>query len=240
MANPSVYSLIACLGLAAIHIFAGKLRFLNKAPRSRWLSLAGGVAVAYVLVHLLPELAEHDHTMSEAGGGSAAERLLYFITLIGLVTFYGLEKLARRSRYEASEDDETSTGVFWIHIASFAVYNALVGYTLMQEERSLFGLGLYAIALGLHFLVNDFGLGLHHGKLYRRYGRWLTSAAVLGGWLIAAVASVPEAVTAAAAGFLAGGILLNTFKEELPEERESRFWAFGLGAAAYAGLLLVA
>ena len=38
--------------------------------------------------------------------------------------------------------------------------------------------------------------------------------------------------------FLAGGVVLNVLKEELPEERESRFWAFALGAALYAGLLL--
>jgi hypothetical protein len=33
---------------------------------------------------------------------------------------------------------------------------------------------------------------------------------------------------------------MNVLKEELPEERESRFWAFALGAAAYALVLLVA
>jgi hypothetical protein len=31
---------------------------------------------------------------------------------------------------------------------------------------------------------------------------------------------------------------LNVLKEELPEERQSRFWAFALGAAIYALLLL--
>ena len=37
---------------------------------------------------------------------------------------------------------------------------------------------------------------------------------------------------------LAGGIILNVLKEELPEERKSRFWAFALGAGTYAALLL--
>jgi hypothetical protein len=31
---------------------------------------------------------------------------------------------------------------------------------------------------------------------------------------------------------------MNVLKEELPEERESRFWAFALGAALYTMLLL--
>lgn len=38
--------------------------------------------------------------------------------------------------------------------------------------------------------------------------------------------------------FLAGGVVLNVLKEELPEERESRFWAFAIGTALYAALLL--
>ena len=39
--------------------------------------------------------------------------------------------------------------------------------------------------------------------------------------------------------FLAGGIILNVLKEELPEDRQSRFSAFALGAIAYAAVLLL-
>ncbi|NJL21613.1 MAG: hypothetical protein HC895_13625, partial [Leptolyngbyaceae cyanobacterium SM1_3_5] len=38
--------------------------------------------------------------------------------------------------------------------------------------------------------------------------------------------------------FLAGGIVLNVLKEELPEDRESHFWSFAIGAIGYAVLLL--
>ncbi|WP_348249527.1 hypothetical protein [Leptolyngbya sp. GB1-A1] len=39
--------------------------------------------------------------------------------------------------------------------------------------------------------------------------------------------------------FLAGGVVLNGLKEELPEERESRFWAFAMNAIGYAAPLLM-
>ena len=39
---------------------------------------------------------------------------------------------------------------------------------------------------------------------------------------------------------LGGGVVLNVLKEELPENRESRFWAFALGATLYSALLLLA
>lgn len=38
--------------------------------------------------------------------------------------------------------------------------------------------------------------------------------------------------------FLAGGVIMNVFKEKLPEERKSRFWPFFVGIVGYAALLL--
>lgn len=51
--------------------------------------------------------------------------------------------------------------------------------------------------------------------------------------------TVAEAAHAALLALLAGGVILNVLKEELPEERKSRFWPFALGAATYAVLLLL-
>ena len=52
------------------------------------------------------------------------------------------------------------------------------------------------------------------------------------------VAEISDLALALLIAFLAGGIILNVLKEELPEERDSRFGAFAFGAAAYAILLL--
>jgi uncharacterized membrane protein len=51
-------------GLALIHLVAGKLRFLDVIPRSAWLSAASGASVAYVFMHLLPELATGQETLA--------------------------------------------------------------------------------------------------------------------------------------------------------------------------------
>ncbi len=66
----------------------------------------------------------------------------------------------------------------------------------------------------------------------------MISAAILLGWAFGLLVEVPEFAIAMITAFLAGGIVLNVLKEELPEERESRFWAFALGAALYATILL--
>jgi hypothetical protein len=46
MASIELLALAAALALTLVHIGAGKLRFLEGIPRSRWLSLAGAVVPA--------------------------------------------------------------------------------------------------------------------------------------------------------------------------------------------------
>ena len=241
----TVVSLLAVVGLAVVHLFSSKLRFLDVTPRSIWLSIAGGISVAYVFVHLLPELAEGQETIAEAieGEGIAfLERHVYLVALLGLATFYGLERAARSSRQRTPRKGEvggTSGGVFWLHISSFAIYNAIIGYLLLHRiDAGLEALVLFFIAMALHFMVNDHGLREHHKGGYLHMGRWVLTGAILLGWIIGLLVKIPEPAIAVLIAFLSGGVILNVLKEELPEERQSRFWAFALGAGAYAALLL--
>jgi hypothetical protein len=240
-------AVVAALLLAAAHFLAPKLRFLSGPPRSRWLSAAGGVSVAYVFVHLMPELAEGQRVVERAMRPELAfvGRHTYLIALAGLAVFYGIERFSvrRRSRtdeHHKGDDTETDATGFVASIASFAVYNAIVGYLLLHRlDRPVRGLVLYAIAMALHFVVNDYGLREHHKQRYDRFGRSILVVALLMGALVGVVWQLPEAVIAAVIAFLAGGIVLNVLKEELPEKRQSRYWAFLVGAFAYAALLLV-
>ena len=239
-------ALLFCLLLAVVHLLAGKLRFLEGVPRSRWLSLGGGISVAYVFVHLLPELGEGQEAFERADLPQLIaylEHHVYLLAFTGLAIFYGLEQMARRSqdRGTAAGDRATEAGVFRLHMASFSLYNLLIGYLLLnREEEGLESLLFYFIAMALHFLVNDFGLRALHKHRYHQLGRWILSAAVLLGWAAGVLVTAKETTVTALFAFLAGGVMLNVLKEELPEERESRFWVFALGGGLYAVLLLVA
>ena len=56
-------NLIGVLFLAFIHLWSSQLRFLDNKPRSPWLSVAGGVSLAYVFVRIFPKLAEKQSTI---------------------------------------------------------------------------------------------------------------------------------------------------------------------------------
>lgn len=237
-------ALAAALVFVLVHLFVGRLRFLDVEPRSRWLSFAGGIAVAYVFLHILPELAAHRATFAEGlgVGEAAAEAWVYLLALAGLAVFYGLERAAKRSRGRSRASagvDVVEGRTFALHLGAFALYNVLIGYLLLhREEPGIAPLLLFATAMTLHFVVNDFGLRTDHKHRYDLSGRWILSAAVVAGWALGVFVDVPEVAVGFLFAFLAGGVVLNVLKEELPEERESRFWPFAAGAVGYAGVLL--
>lgn len=240
-------SLAIAFGFSAVHIFGRHLTFLSVTPRSVWLSTAGGISTVYVFVHLLPELAEYQETFNrrlEPAGSflRSIESHVWVLAFIGLAVFYGLDRLVGKSaRGEAlaGRDKRASSGVFWTHLGSFAIYNVLISYMLLhRQESGIRGLLIYAIALGLHFLVNDHSLRDNHGRVYDQFGRWILAVMPPIGWILGVVTEVSVLLIAGIFAFLSGGIVLNVLKEELPEERESRWWAFALGASGYGALLL--
>lgn len=256
MESPAFLPLLVAVTLAVLHLLAGGLRFLHVTPRSRWLSFAGGVAVAYVFVHLLPELQAGQEEIRRAGslGARWLENHVYVVALFGLSVFYGLERAAKcdrhrdaataarreaRSPEDNEEESAASPWVFWLHMASYAVYNALIGYLLVhRDEPGVSSLLFFGAAMGLHFVTNDYGLREHHNKMYDHIGRWILAAAVLVGWGIGSMTEIEAAALAVIFAFLGGGVVLNVLKEELPEERESNFGAFAAGVVIYTALLL--
>lgn len=95
-------ALIFAVCLAVIHLGAIRFSLARVEPRSRWLSLAGGTSVAYVFVHILPELKKGQDVMVRADLPlEFLEHHVYIVALLGFVIFYGLERLAVRSRRQS-------------------------------------------------------------------------------------------------------------------------------------------
>ncbi|MBW8453147.1 hypothetical protein [Stutzerimonas stutzeri] len=235
-------TLIAALALTATHVLAGRLSELHQLPRSRWLSAAGGVAVAYVFIHLLPELAQGQQVMEDSGFHPLRylEHHAYLLALLGLTCFYGLERLIKQHRSERSDNEPSHANVFWLHVGAFAGYNALIGYILANRDPGqTLELVWYTVAMALHFMVNDVALQHDHQGLFARRGRWILASATLVGWAFGATIELSELGVSAVTAFIAGAIILNVLKEELPSERNSRFGAFLLGSLGYSLLLLM-
>lgn len=221
--------------LIAVHLTASRLRFLDVVPRSRWLSVAGGTSVAYVFVHLLPDLAAHQVHFSDISPAGWLDHHIWIIAMIGLLTFYGLERGVKQG---GKSPDASGRQIFRLHILFFTLYNAIIGLLIARREETLVW---FVLAMALHFLVTDYALRKDHPELYQRRGRWVVVSGLVLGFVLGILPiEIPEIYLAALAAFLGGGVILNVMKEELPEDRESRFWPFAAGAVAYSLILLAA
>jgi hypothetical protein len=277
-AQSVVGALLISLLLAGLHLAAPRIRKLPFIPETATGSFAGGLAVAYVFLHLLPEIAEGNEAIGEALADAVQPTPLldlgiFLVALFGFTAFYGLERLADRSavpvpdaaearqrrdpvqvgapfgppagdggpRPTGQEAPEPPAGVYRLHLASFLVYNGLITYTMPLRLRTgvLFTV-LFTVAMGLHFVLTDRGLAEHYPRQFGSGGRVALAAALLGGWLVAALFAPSSALLVAVLTALLGGsILLNVFKEEVPSNRRSSFPWFLTGLTLYSGLLAV-
>jgi hypothetical protein len=230
-------NLIVMLSLVITHLFAYKLKFLAGIPRSIWLSMAGGITVSYVFIHLYPELKFQEHVI-ESHWLQQLKHPRFIFILLGVSVFYGVERMVEGDQ---EEKGEASLPVFWLHICFFAIYNLLLGYVISFKNGSLelktqF---IFLFSYVLHFLVNDFGMQFKHTENYKNKGRWLLAAGIFLGWLLAKFVSLSEEHLILISAFLAGAITINMIKEELLSKRKSKFWPFLLAAILYTIIMVL-
>ncbi|MGV3650382.1 MAG: hypothetical protein ACO1OK_03075 [Devosia sp.] len=217
--------------LALVHVFAGRLPVLAHVQRTIWVSCAGGVAAAYVMMHLLPAV------VGEAARSQWGEAGAYPVALLGLLAYVGIDRLGRTKGAGPAKRRRARWG-FFPHLAAFAFYNGLVGYMLLRREgESPATELLYVFALGMHLLVVDRALRRDHAEDYDRIGRWLMAGAVLIGAALGLSLSLPPLILEAGFAFLAGGMIVNVIKEELPER--GHYLYFALSAATYGAVLML-
>ncbi len=269
VAQSLVGALVLALLLVALHLAAPRIRRLPLVPENATASFAGGTAVAYVFLHLLPEIAEGNEAVGEALSDVLQptplfELGIFAVALVGLTVFYGLERLAQRSGSgapavrPAGRAQHRGTGtpalqlaeapppaegppakVYVLHLGAFLVYNALITYTVALRLRTgvLFAL-LFTVAMGLHFVLTDRSLEEHHPTRFRTRGRWALAGALIAGWALSALfAPTSTLAVALLTALLAGAVLLNVFKDELPAGRRSSVPWFLTGLVVYSALL---
>jgi hypothetical protein len=240
-----VGGLLIALLLAGLHLAAPRIRGLPLVPERATGSFAGGLAVAYVFLHLLPEIAEGNEAIGEALADVVEPTPLldlgiFVVALAGFAAFYGLERLAQH-RSGSGRSAREPAGVYWLHLASFMVYNGLITYTMALRLRTGVAFAvLFTVAMALHFVLTDRSLEEHYPRRFPRTGRPLLAVALLGGWALDALfAPTSTVVVALLTALLGGSILLNVFKEELPASGRSSYPWFLAGLVLYAGLLTV-
>jgi predicted membrane channel-forming protein YqfA (hemolysin III family) len=94
--------------------------------------------------------------------------------------------------------------------------------------------------MALHFMLMDQKFCRLYINRFNHLGRFLLIAALFAGWLFSVIFDpVNVLMVAFMVAFLAGSILLNVFREELPAVRMTNYSWFATGACVVAVVLLL-
>jgi hypothetical protein len=240
----AIESLIVILILALVHIFVRELRCLRPDTRNALLSAGAGASLAYVLMRILPKLAEkQDDLMASADTGLRGflEHHAYLVAMIGVVVYYGISRV---EAYGAGGADANASRRYRVALIAtvigYGAYSLLIAYLIVHRLHfGLFSLILIALGMGTLFLVSDHGLRKTWPDGYDRWIRWVLSLSLLAGWAIAVWRDVSPNVVALLYAFLAGLMLITTIREKLSTDESGSFWTFLAGVFLFTVLLLI-
>lgn len=227
-----VIALLCVSVLALVHLLAPLTSRLEQLKHGRFLSVGGGVAIAYVFIDLLPKLCQHDAVLHAALTliFPYFEHHVYVLALLGFLLFFAVDRL--QSVWSAER-------MFKFSISSYVLFNFLVGYAITdQNNPEIRPLFLFTFAMALHYFVNDYTLDNHYPLEYTRYGRWLIITSLYIGWLVGTYFVLSKAAIAVVSAFIAGGVIMNVTRHELPKDNPHSLGAFLWAAGFYTVILL--
>lgn len=229
----------AALLFAATFLFGNRVRPFQTliSPRSI-VSFGGGMAAAYVFMHVMPELHGVRVALTESVSTALPYegKAVYFFALAGFLVFYGLDHLHAQLR-ESDEASEVGRA-FKFHVGGFAAYVWLIAFLLVRSiEKAETSTALYAVAIAFHLLALSHDMSKEYGAAYQRIGRFVLAAMAILGWGSGLLFALPDAVLTLLLAFISGAVIMNSMIMELPSEKDGRFWPFMVGGLLYALIL---
>jgi hypothetical protein len=221
-------TLLAAIVIALACVAAAEPRLLGRRWPPYLLSAGAGIGIAYVVVHLLPEIAIGAEIVRRSTEGRLpyAELHAYILVLIGIFGTLFLRGL-QSGRHGMTPHPR-------VRIVQPALSALIVGYLLsVRDDHELGPIILFTLAIGLHVALNAHGLAV---KLGSPQGGLVLASAIGLGYVIGLGVTAPPVVVAGLIALLAGGVMTRTIHEILVEE--SHLVSLTIGASLEAALLL--
>lgn len=223
-------SIIIGTGFILIQLFANHLISSTRLSSSKWLSLCGGVAIAYVFVYILPTL---HREQNQLGGESALNAEIYALGLFGLLVYFTIYKLADTRR-----TGEEETRFYFVEVGFFAAYTFMVTYIVFSSDVATIEAAFYGLAIGLHFVGISYNLWLENQRLHMAYGRFILAGATLVGIIIGSIGPPTNLYVDAMIAFTSGAMIFNVISKEMPTERNTHLYTF-LGSSSLYAIVII-
>ncbi|MEB1810203.1 MAG: hypothetical protein LPK26_23375 [Bacillaceae bacterium] len=226
------------MGLAfiLIHLLANEVIPSDRIKRLKWFSFSGGLAVSYVFVYVLPTLHKEQIIVKKYGDYFTMESELYFVGLIGVLIFYGIQKVVRKA--QLNDKTHKARTLFWLQIIFFGIYNMLVAYTIISHDVLGIQAVFYGLAVGLHFVAVAHDLWREYADIYNHVGRYVLATGILAGWLLGVTIDLSPLIESIIFAFISGAMILNVLKYELPPDDEAHYLTFTIGVVSYTAVTM--
>ena len=204
-------------------------------------SFSGGLAAAYVLLLLLPELSVIN---AELHGPPA---LAFGLALLGLLIYKGIQHYCLQQATAAHEamGEWKFVGVkaaekrsnFAISLGVFTGYAALILLTLPFQFSHLSGMVsavLYLVTFALHLGFDALATCEEDERRFASLAPRLVVPVLIVASVLAAIGALPSVVLLGAFSLLAGIVIYNVFRVELRKPEDTSFLWFVIGAVVFA------
>ncbi len=229
--------------LCGSHFLTPTVRGHRTISSPRITSFAGGVAVAYVFLHMLPELIEsRDNIFQLIGSAFQAsvftDLLVFFIALLGFETYYILEYNSMKKK-----DSELSNQarMFRFTMSFYFIYSFILTYTMIVRVKTgIIYAVLFTIAMSLHFLLMDRHIRRYYPVLFSNKTRIILLFALILGFSVSILLPINIYIAAFLTAFLSGSVLYTSFSEEITLTRKTSIFSFIMGTLIMAVILSAA
>ena len=223
-----IYGLFS-LAIASVHVWFPWFERRFNAYENQWLGFVGGIAIAYVLIYLLPKLTTMTSLTIEMYPDAHPiwHARAYLLMLIGIITYMIIDRL------DHPEAAHRNTIGRYLEYSVHGSYSFLAGYLQVEMPRSTITLHMLAtVILILHLMGMSHVLQQQRPEGYPS-ARWFLFACVLLGTTMALTTEFPKAIINVTTAFLCGIILINVVSVELPMGQKRRFNWFLTGIAVF-------
>jgi hypothetical protein len=232
--------------LALTHIASSRVRLLHAFESRGWLSFGAGVSVAYVFLHVFPEIGIFQNQLTGHTGThqsvSFMNQPLYVAALGGLCILYLLDTIEAGFNNEATsvaQRHKYYIPLFSVRGALYFLYNIMIAYIITQRPgEGLINITLIVIALMLHFFVINVSFHEVYEDLYDKYIRWSAAAGLFLGWSLGLIVDLPDLLIVTVFSLIGGMITYVSLKSELPQTQHKAPLHFIAGASIYALIVL--
>lgn len=227
------------LGFTSVVVFSLvyfiDFKVLHRLNAAKLSSFAAGVGTVYVFIHMLPQLA-HGQFLLESSFPKihffGSQFTIYLLALAGFVFFYMFERILSYTAKLPTEEYSTQYEqyFYWTNVLFISLYSVLIGYVVGSYNLNNISYQIvYLLAYVLHFVTIKWGIYHIFPEKYNKQARYPIALGLFLGYFIAYVFNISDVVLAIIEAILTGAMILNVFKHELPNEKDSKSRAFIMG-----------